>query len=93
MAGVRVPGVAIALNGGVAPELVWRNQLDGLTFLRRRAALEPALRDIPVIVLSADRHHTDELLDHAFAVLAKPVSLDRLFELVREKCEASGHTH
>ena len=31
-AGVRVPEVAIALNGGVAPELVWRNQLDGLTF-------------------------------------------------------------
>jgi kanamycin kinase len=40
MAGVRVPGVAIALNGGVAPELVWRNQLDGLTFRVRDGYLK-----------------------------------------------------
>ncbi|KQQ01441.1 MULTISPECIES: aminoglycoside 3'-phosphotransferase [unclassified Rathayibacter] len=30
--GAVVPAVALARNGGVAPELVWRNQLDGLTF-------------------------------------------------------------
>ncbi|SMH39662.1 kanamycin kinase [Rathayibacter oskolensis] len=30
--GVAVPAVAVSLNGGVPPALVWRNQLDGLTF-------------------------------------------------------------
>ncbi|WP_244256039.1 aminoglycoside 3'-phosphotransferase [Rathayibacter sp. VKM Ac-2760] len=38
--GVRVPAVAVALNGGAAPELVWRNQLDGLTFRVRDGFLK-----------------------------------------------------
>lgn len=40
MAGVRVPAVAVALNGGAVPELVWRNQLDGLTFRVRDGFLK-----------------------------------------------------
>ncbi|MWV59859.1 aminoglycoside 3'-phosphotransferase [Rathayibacter sp. VKM Ac-2754] len=30
--GVSIPEIAVASNGGAAPALVWRNQLDGLTF-------------------------------------------------------------
>lgn len=30
--GVRIPDLALRCNGGVPPALVWRNELDGLTF-------------------------------------------------------------
>ncbi|PPG12404.1 hypothetical protein C5D36_15185 [Rathayibacter sp. AY1C6] len=30
--GVRIPSPARRLNGGTDPALVWRNELDGLTF-------------------------------------------------------------
>jgi two-component system, chemotaxis family, chemotaxis protein CheY len=83
-------------DGRVQPAVIVLDLLmplmDGITFLRHQD-VEPSLRDIPVIVLSADRHHPHDLVDRAFAVLAKPISLDRLFVLVRQRCEASGHSH
>jgi CheY-like chemotaxis protein len=59
---------------------------DGPTF-RRLQQEDPALADIPVVVLSADARIRDKAaaLD-AVATLAKPVSLDRLLEILAGTC-------
>lgn len=88
--------LAMLRDGRLQPAVIVLDLLmplmDGITFLRHQD-VEPKLRSIPVIVLSADRHHPHDLMERAFAVLAKPVSVDRLFTMVRERCEESGHRH
>jgi CheY-like chemotaxis protein len=59
--------------------------LDGWEF-RRRQAEDPALRRIPVIVLSAAGAGLDELADGVADFLHKPVDSDLLVETVRRHC-------
>lgn len=71
--GVDVPAVALAENGGIAPRLVWRNELDGLTFRVRRGYLKwsPASagldlsREAARLDWLAGRHPVPQLLEHA----------------------------
>ncbi len=88
--------LAMLRDGRLAPVVIVLDllmpRMDGLTFLRHQD-LEPTLRAIPVIVLSAHRDHPVDVTTLAYEILAKPVSLDRLFVLVRERCEASGYGH
>ena len=72
-----------------APDLILLDLMmpvmDGWEFRRRQQA-DPALADVPVIVLSAlDQHRTVGVT--ANAVLKKPLDLDRLLKLVRSYCE------
>jgi CheY-like chemotaxis protein len=58
--------------------------MDGWEF-RRRQQGDPALADVPVIVLSAlDQSRAADLDGVAF--LKKPLDFDRLLELVRQHC-------
>jgi len=59
-------------------------RMDGWTFRRIQEA-DPALADIPVVVLSAaPRDHLERI--HAAAILQKPMDYDRLLEAVRANC-------
>jgi len=58
--------------------------VDGVQF-RQRQRQEPSIADIPVIVLSADRHvdaKTDEL--RALAYLAKPTRVEVILSLLAD---------
>jgi CheY-like chemotaxis protein len=59
--------------------------MDGWEFRRLQQA-DPAVADVPVIVLSAlDAARAVDV--HAQAFLKKPLDFDRLIELVRQYCE------
>ena len=59
--------------------------MDGWEFRRKQQA-DPALADVPVIVLSAlDQPRADQVVDAA-AFLKKPLDFDRLLDLVRGYC-------
>jgi CheY-like chemotaxis protein len=58
--------------------------MDGWEFRRRQQA-NPALADVPVVVMSAlDGKRAGGV--SAAAVLTKPIDFDRLLELVRRYC-------
>ena len=59
--------------------------------MRSRMLRDPALADIPVVILSAYWARPAETLD-ATAILAKPVNIDRLLEVTEEirRTVASG---
>jgi CheY-like chemotaxis protein len=76
------------LHHGDAPDLILLDLMmpvmDGWEFRRHQQA-DPALADVPVIVLSAlDQSRTADVSAHAF--LKKPLDFDRLLELVRTYC-------
>ncbi len=78
------------LRGGLRPCLVLLDvhmpRMDGIAFRRRQQA-DPALRDIPVAVLSALPRLHERI--EPLAVVAsyqKPVDPDRLVALVQEHC-------
>jgi CheY-like chemotaxis protein len=58
--------------------------LDGRGFLKRRA-MDPALRDIPVVVISASNQPA-EPLEGIEEFLRKPVRVDRLMEIINHYC-------
>jgi CheY-like chemotaxis protein len=59
--------------------------MDGWEF-RRQQQSQPALANVPVIILSAiDQRRAAEV--NAVAVLKKPLDFDRLLELVRQYCQ------
>jgi CheY-like chemotaxis protein len=61
--------------------------MDGWEF-RRRQSEDPALADVPVVVLSAlDQSRAADLGGAAF--LKKPLDFDRLIQLVRRYCQES----
>lgn len=63
-------------------------RMDGIQFRAEQRA-DPALADIPVVVLSADSKLQQKLKELMPAGhLAKPVSLDRLLEVVGRFCGA-----
>lgn len=60
--------------------------LDGRGFLQQKHN-EPALRDVPVVVVTADRRSLrDAATLSAAEVLAKPISLDGLLRAVQRFC-------
>jgi CheY-like chemotaxis protein len=59
--------------------------LDGHEFLRHRA-VDPVLRHIPVVVVSANPEPMRPI-DGIEAYLQKPLEPDRLFEIIRRACE------
>jgi CheY-like chemotaxis protein len=75
------------LEHGLAPDVVILDLmmpvLDGHAFLERRAA-SPALRAIPVLVMSAVASRTRAL---GVASLTKPVNLDELLAMVEQLLE------
>jgi CheY-like chemotaxis protein len=76
------------LHGGDRPELILLDLMmpvmDGWAF-RRAQRSEPALADVPVVVLSAlDADRGAEI--EAIEFLKKPLDFDRLIALVREYC-------
>jgi CheY-like chemotaxis protein len=58
-------------------------RMDGWEFCRQRAA-DPALTDIPVVVLSAAPR--EQIQVRAAAVLAKPFDYDTLLTAIRSHC-------
>jgi CheY-like chemotaxis protein len=76
------------LQKGDPPDLILLDLMmpvmDGWEF-RRRQREDPALADVPVVVLSAlDQTRAADLGGTAF--LKKPLDFDRLLELVRQHC-------
>lgn len=76
------------LHQGDRPDLILLDLMmpimDGWEF-RRRQREDPALADVPVVVLSAlDQTRAADLGGTAF--LKKPLDFDRLLELVRQHC-------
>lgn len=60
--------------------------MDGWQF-RSEQASDPGIADIPVVVLTADGRAKDKAAKmRAFAGLSKPVTLDRLLEIVEPLC-------
>jgi CheY-like chemotaxis protein len=65
--------------------------MDGWEF-RRRQRQDPALANVPVVVLSAlDAARAQDLEEAAF--LKKPLDFDRLLQLVRRYCHNSHNSH
>ena len=58
--------------------------MGGREFLERRAR-DPILRDIPVVVVSGNTM-SDEPLEGIAAYLGKPVSIDRLIDVIQLHC-------
>lgn len=76
------------LHRGDRPDLILLDLMmpimDGWEF-RRRQREDPALADVPVVVLSAlDQTRAADLGGTAF--LKKPLDFDRLLDLVRQHC-------
>ena len=72
MEGLTVPAIAVKLAGDEAPELVWRNELDGLTFRvgSRFLKWNPSSTGIDLwrerdrLTWISDRHPAPRVLDH-----------------------------
>jgi CheY-like chemotaxis protein len=58
--------------------------MDGRAFLKERAA-DPALRDIPVVVVSGNVKPEEEI-EGIDAFLRKPVKVDRLLKIIDQHC-------
>jgi CheY-like chemotaxis protein len=76
------------LHAGRHPDIILLDLMmpvmDGWEFRRRQRA-DPALADVPVVVLSAlDPTRSEDV--RANAVLKKPLDFDRLLQLVRTFC-------
>lgn len=76
------------LRHGTAPDLILLDMMmpvmDGWEF-RRQQQSDPAMAEVPVIVLSAlDQSRITDI--SAEAILKKPLDFDRLLELVRMYC-------
>ena len=75
------------LKQGAAPDLILLDMMmpvmDGWEF-RRHQKSDPAMAEVPVIVLSALDQGRIEI--SAEAILKKPLDFDRLLELVRTYC-------
>jgi CheY-like chemotaxis protein len=63
--------------------------MDGQTFRAEQRA-DPALADIPVVVISAYRDVDKHAADLATEYLAKPVRLDTLLETARKHCHVAA---
>jgi CheY-like chemotaxis protein len=76
-------------NGTRAPSIVVLDLampvLDGHEFLRHRA-VDPVLRHIPVVVVSANPAPIQPL-DGIEAYMQKPIEPDHLLEIIRRACE------
>ena len=59
--------------------------MDGYAFLRLRAQ-DPALRDLPVVITSANLRAEAALKEKIQGYLVKPVNIDRLIELIDQHC-------
>jgi CheY-like chemotaxis protein len=60
--------------------------MDGLEF-RAQQSLDPGLRDVPVVVITADARFADKAATlHAAGALRKPVSLAELLEVAERFC-------
>ena len=79
---------ALAISSRTRPDLVLMDiQLPGLSGMEvtRRLKADPALRDIPVVAVTAFALRGDEariLESGCSAYVAKPVSIDRLMDVV-----------
>jgi CheY-like chemotaxis protein len=75
------------LKQGAAPDLILLDMMmpvmDGWEF-RRHQKSDPAMAEVPVIILSALDQGRIEI--SAEAILKKPLDFDRLLELVRTYC-------
>jgi two-component system chemotaxis response regulator CheY len=93
-----IEGLERALAADVRPDLLLVDvnmaRMDGYSFLRAVRA-EPALRDIPAIMISTEREAPDT--DRAFAAganlyLVKPVKPDTLARFARVLCGCNRET-
>jgi CheY-like chemotaxis protein len=75
------------LQSGLRPCLVlldlWMPEVDGWTFRRAQVA-DPALRDIPTVVMTAMDEPAP--VPGVLAWIHKPIELDQLVELINEVC-------
>jgi CheY-like chemotaxis protein len=83
------------LHNGNSPELILLDLMmpvmDGWEF-RRRQQQDPALSNVPVVILSAlDQSRAAQMNGAAF--LKKPLDFDHLLELVRRHCSSDTHPH
>jgi CheY-like chemotaxis protein len=60
--------------------------MDGVGFLNVRAQ-DPILRHIPVVVVSGNMR-SDKSFDGIDAYLCKPVNVDRLLEIIDQRCQS-----
>jgi CheY-like chemotaxis protein len=60
--------------------------MDGAGFLNVRAH-DPILRDIPVVIVSGSMR-SEKSFDGIDAYLCKPVNVDRLLEIIDQRCQS-----
>lgn len=80
------------LRGGVSPSLILLDLrmpvMDGIQF-RNEQLGDPALRDIPVVVLSADRNAATQATSLGLTCITKPVELSQLLDAVDRLARAA----
>jgi CheY-like chemotaxis protein len=84
---------AAVLERGFRPDAILLDLfmpiMDGLEFLRRREE-EPPLLAVPVIVVSAKATLLSDAGLEPFAVVSKPLHLDRLLDALERACAGQG---